>query len=48
MQLGKRITLPGKNDWYAVVVYGDGSSYYWKGKDAANQKNGKSMNGVSL
>lgn len=21
-----------KNDWYAVVVYGDGSSYYWEGK----------------
>lgn len=21
-----------KNDWYAVAVYGDGSSYYWEGK----------------
>lgn len=25
-----------KNDWYAVVVYGDGSSYYWEGKGAPN------------
>lgn len=23
-----------KNTWYAVIVYGDGSSYYWEGKDS--------------
>lgn len=30
-----------KIDWYAVTVYGDGSSYYWEGKGSVNFRNAK-------
>ena len=33
-----------KNDWYAVVVYGGGSSYYWEGKGAPNLIRGTRYN----